>query len=83
MKFCFVSPVALRYMNKVPAPFRHPVDVFSSFCPVVWQHFARHCRNENFCFGFNGHLMNIRAIGNIFRSFGILYQDKSGNSVCN
>jgi hypothetical protein len=40
----FVSPVALRHRNKDPAPFRHPVDVFSSFCPIVWQHFARHCR---------------------------------------
>jgi hypothetical protein len=24
----FVAPVALIYRNKVPAPFRHPVDVF-------------------------------------------------------
>jgi hypothetical protein len=27
-----------------PASFRHPVDIFSSFCPILWQHFARHCR---------------------------------------
>jgi hypothetical protein len=33
----FVSPVAFRHRNKDPAPFRHPVDVFSSFCPIVWQ----------------------------------------------
>jgi hypothetical protein len=41
---CFVSPVALRHRNKDPAPFWHPVDVFLSFCPIVWQYFARHCR---------------------------------------
>jgi hypothetical protein len=40
----FVSPVALRHRNKDPAPFRHTVDVFLSFCPIVWQHFARHFR---------------------------------------
>jgi hypothetical protein len=39
-----VSLVALSHRNKDTAPFRHPVDVFSSFCPIVWQHFARHCR---------------------------------------
>jgi hypothetical protein len=44
LSFFFVSPVALRHRNKDPTPFRHPVDVFSSFCPIVWQYFARHCR---------------------------------------
>jgi hypothetical protein len=43
-KNTFFSLVALRHRNKDPAPFRHPVDAFSSFCSIVWQHFARHCR---------------------------------------
>jgi hypothetical protein len=42
--FFFVSPAALRHRNKDPAPFWHPVDVFSSLCPIAWQHFARQCR---------------------------------------
>jgi hypothetical protein len=31
------SRLPLRQRNMDPAPFRHPVDVFSSFCNVVWQ----------------------------------------------
>jgi hypothetical protein len=42
--FFFVFPVALRHRHKHPAPFRHPVNVFCLFCSIVWQHFARHCR---------------------------------------
>jgi hypothetical protein len=41
---CLFPPVALRHRNKDPAPFRHPVDVSLSFCSIVQQHFARHCR---------------------------------------
>jgi hypothetical protein len=36
----FLAPVALRHRNMDPAPIGHPVDVISSFCPIVWQHFA-------------------------------------------
>jgi hypothetical protein len=34
------SLVALRHRNMDPSPFRHPVDVFLSFCPLLCQHFA-------------------------------------------